>query len=82
MAHVGAPGACDGVRKLDTRNAWHPGCLGNEVSLFPELARDEGDGRGTQSSHVDAVTHGAGRTAPSMTVRGDEPVALRPYCFQ
>lgn len=65
-------GACDRVRELYPRHLGHSERRSDEVTLIPELVGDEGDGRNASAGHTDAVTHGAGRTATSMAVGGDD----------
>ena len=69
---VVGPGARHGVRELYPRDVGHAERGGDEVTLIPELVRDEGDGRNASAGHIDAVTHGAGCTATSMAVSSDD----------
>ena len=65
-----------GMGKLHPRDVGHADRAGDEIALSPELFGDKGDRRHASSSNSHAVTHGAGRTAASMPIGGNNRLTV------
>ena len=65
--------------QLDPGHLRHSLRLGDEVSLLPESLGHESDRGFARSGYCNAVTHGAGSAAASMTVRRDYGVTVGQY---
>ena len=75
-------GASQRMGQFHPRYLGHAQAVGGKVALWPKIRSHQGDGGQSSLCCIDAVTHGAGSTAASVPVGGDDRIALRLDLFK